>query len=181
MPAKAKKVPEFFEKTGLYLGRFQPFHLGHLEVIREAAKQVKVLIIVIGSAQESHTKENPFTDEEREEMVTKSLYFNGFKNFSVIPVDDINDDSQYVKHVEKHVPEFEIVFAAENALTAKLFGKVGYTIWKCPRFKDVSSTKIRELMAKGDNAWKKMVPAQVIESIESIDGVKRVQEIHELI
>ena len=57
------------EKRGLFLGRFQPFHLGHLDVIKQALKMVDELVIVIGSAQYSHTFENPFTDSEREEMI----------------------------------------------------------------------------------------------------------------
>ncbi|MBP1357507.1 MAG: adenylyltransferase/cytidyltransferase family protein, partial [Sulfolobus sp.] len=40
---------------GLYPGRFQPFHLGHLSVIKWALERVNELIILIGSAQESHT------------------------------------------------------------------------------------------------------------------------------
>ena len=56
-------------KRGLVLGRFQPFHFGHLELIKEMVKEEIEPLICIGSAQHSHTSENPFTAEERKEMI----------------------------------------------------------------------------------------------------------------
>ncbi|MCK5309571.1 MAG: adenylyltransferase/cytidyltransferase family protein, partial [Thermoplasmata archaeon] len=50
---------------GLIIGRFQPFHKGHFEVLKEIAGQVDKLIIGIGSADESYTFEDPFTAGER--------------------------------------------------------------------------------------------------------------------
>ncbi|EQD45121.1 nicotinamide-nucleotide adenylyltransferase, partial [mine drainage metagenome] len=47
------------------VGRFQPFHNGHLHVIKEILSQYSSVIIGIGSAQYSHTMENPFTAGER--------------------------------------------------------------------------------------------------------------------
>ena len=47
-------------KTGLFIGRFQPFHNGHLQDIKNALKEVDELIIAIGSSQHFNTKENPF-------------------------------------------------------------------------------------------------------------------------
>ena len=54
-------------------GRFQPVHKGHIEVIKWALERVDELIIVIGSAQESHTFENPFTAGERMLMIREAL------------------------------------------------------------------------------------------------------------
>ena len=58
---------------GLYIGRFQPYHLGHQAVLEKIAKEVEEIVIVIGSAQESHTPENPFTGGERMEMIYAAL------------------------------------------------------------------------------------------------------------
>ena len=38
-------------KRGLYVGRFQPFHLGHLGAVKSILEDVEELVIVIGSAQ----------------------------------------------------------------------------------------------------------------------------------
>ncbi|MFZ0697114.1 MAG: adenylyltransferase/cytidyltransferase family protein, partial [Nitrososphaeraceae archaeon] len=39
---------------GLFIGRFQPFHLGHLATIKFALKTVEQLVITVGSADKSH-------------------------------------------------------------------------------------------------------------------------------
>ncbi|MCD4800755.1 MAG: adenylyltransferase/cytidyltransferase family protein, partial [Methanococcoides sp.] len=46
-------------KRAFYIGRFQPFHLGHHSVITSIAEEVDELIIGIGSAQTSHEVNNP--------------------------------------------------------------------------------------------------------------------------
>ncbi|MEM3596417.1 MAG: adenylyltransferase/cytidyltransferase family protein, partial [Candidatus Bathyarchaeia archaeon] len=58
--------------VGLYVGRFQPFHLGHLEVVRSILNRADELIIAIGSSQYSHTRRNPFTAGERVTMIRES-------------------------------------------------------------------------------------------------------------
>ncbi|MBI1969100.1 nicotinamide-nucleotide adenylyltransferase [Candidatus Woesearchaeota archaeon] len=172
---------EKLEKRGLFLGRFQPFHLGHLEVIKQALKMVDELVIVIGSAQYSHTFENPFTDSEREEMIENSLKALNLTHYMVVPVEDIDDDSKYVKHVEKYVPAIHLVFAATNKLTEKLFSARGYKIWTCDRYKGIESKKIREMMLEDNPAWRTMVPKQVMEAIEEIDGIGRIKNVHQLL
>ena len=58
---------------GLYVGRFQPFHLGHLRAIKAVLKEVDEIVIVIGSAQYSHNSNNPFTAGERLVMIRRAL------------------------------------------------------------------------------------------------------------
>ncbi|MEM2975778.1 MAG: adenylyltransferase/cytidyltransferase family protein, partial [Candidatus Bathyarchaeia archaeon] len=48
-------------KRGLFVGRFQPFHLGHLTAVKNILKSVDELVIIVGSAQYSHRLDNPFT------------------------------------------------------------------------------------------------------------------------
>ena len=47
-------------KRGVFVGRFQPFHKGHLEFIKKILKEVEELIIIVGSSQFSHRIDNPF-------------------------------------------------------------------------------------------------------------------------
>jgi len=51
-------------KTGLIIGRFQPFHNGHLYAIKNALKKVDELVIAIGSSQYVNTEDNPFSFEK---------------------------------------------------------------------------------------------------------------------
>ncbi|RPJ28200.1 MAG: nicotinamide-nucleotide adenylyltransferase, partial [Nitrosopumilales archaeon] len=58
---------------GLFIGRFQPFHLGHIAAIKFAFTNVDELIIAIGSSQASYDPQNPFTAGERLSMIKDSL------------------------------------------------------------------------------------------------------------
>jgi len=59
--------------NGLFIGRFQPFHLGHLDAIRFGLSKVENLWIGIGSSNKSNEKRNPFTADERKDMILSSL------------------------------------------------------------------------------------------------------------
>jgi nicotinamide-nucleotide adenylyltransferase len=50
---------------GCYIGRFQPYHDGHHEMVATIAEDVDELVLGIGSAGDSHTPHDPFTAGER--------------------------------------------------------------------------------------------------------------------
>jgi len=58
---------------GLLIGRFQPFHLGHLDAVLFGLARTENLFICIGSSNKSNERKNPFSVEERREMVTLSI------------------------------------------------------------------------------------------------------------
>ena len=58
---------------GLILGRFQPFHLGHLALIKNIINDHLEPLICIGSSQKGRSKENPFTKSERRKMIESVL------------------------------------------------------------------------------------------------------------
>lgn len=53
----------------VYIGRFQPFHNAHLEILNRADKLADKTIIVIGSSNQPRTYKNPFSDIERVKMI----------------------------------------------------------------------------------------------------------------
>lgn len=55
----------------LFVGRFQPFHNGHLAVINQLLERHNEVIIAIGSAEESISSDNPMTAGERVEMIRR--------------------------------------------------------------------------------------------------------------
>ena len=58
----------------VFIGRFQPFHKGHESVVKEALKQAKEVIVVVGSSFEARTLRNPFTFEERKSMIKAVIF-----------------------------------------------------------------------------------------------------------
>ena len=85
-------------KKALFVGRFQPMHLGHLKVIKWILKKYDKVIIVIGSSQDSFTDKNPFTLEERKKMIQKTLRSEKIlkKKYSIIGIPDVYDDDVWV-------------------------------------------------------------------------------------
>ena len=162
---------------GLFIGRFQPFHKGHLEVIKEMASQVEKLIICIGSAQVSHTYEDPFTAGERHLMISESLNQAGIDNYYLIPIVDLNRLSVWVAHVKSLVPPFDAIYT-NNGLTARLFRDAGIEVRKpCLYDRDKYSGKgVRKTMADNGD-WQSLVPEGTIRVIEEIDGATRVKEL----
>ncbi len=163
-------------KRGLYLGRFQPYHLGHHQVLKKIAKEVDEIIIGIGSAQKSHEIENPFTAGERVLMVSIALEELDIKNY-VIPIEDIQRNSLWVSHVKSMVPPFDIAYT-NNPLVIELFGEAGIKVKQSPLFRrnSYSGTEIRRRMLKGEK-WEHFVPPKVVGIIREIGGVKRLKTV----
>jgi nicotinamide-nucleotide adenylyltransferase len=164
---------------GLYVGRFQPFHLGHLDAIKYALERVDELIIVIGSAQYSHHSYNPFTAGERLVMVRRALQEAGIVNGKIwiVPVPDVHLHMLWVSAVEGYTPKFDVVYSNEP-LTRRLFTEAGYTVNDIPLFdrKIYSSTVIRKKMVNGEE-WLSLVPKKVSDFIIEIDGVNRLKDL----
>lgn len=55
--------------TLVLIGRFQPVHSAHAEIIRRATELAKQLIIIVGSAKQPRTYKNPWTSIERRMML----------------------------------------------------------------------------------------------------------------
>lgn len=163
----------------LFIGRFQPFHRGHLEVVKDLSKKFDKVIIGIGSSQYSHTKKNPFTVEERIKMIVESLEREGIKNFKIYPVTDIHNYPKWVEHVESVIPEKFDVVVARNPITLKLFKEKGYVVKRPPLYggKECKGSIIRDKIAKGDD-WEHFVPLPVADLIKKIGGVERIRKLY---
>ncbi len=164
---------------GLYVGRFQPFHLGHLGAINAALKEVDELVIVIGSAQYSHRMNNPFTAGERLVMIRRALEEAkvDYSRVWIVPVADVHLHMLWVSDLEGYTPKFDVVFSNEP-LTRRLFTEAGYEVKDIPYFnrQQYMSTVVREKMLLEDS-WTKLVPKSVANFIKEIDGVNRLRDL----
>lgn len=86
----------------VFIGRFQPFHKGHLKVVSQALEQSKNVIVLVGSANSARSFRNPFTFEERKNMILGSLEDNN--RIIVLPLNDIMyNDQAWIRNVQKTV------------------------------------------------------------------------------
>lgn len=161
----------------LVLGRFQPLHNGHMDVLRKCADESEHLVVGIGSAQYSHHPENPFTAGERYVMIQNALRDEGISNYSIVPIEDLNRYSVWVAHVESMSPPFKTVYT-NNPLTKRLFEEAGYEVRASPLYNRsvYSGTEIRRRIVDGEE-WRSLVPRATAEVIDSIDGVGRLIDI----
>lgn len=164
---------------GLYVGRFQPFHIGHLDAIKDVLKKIDELVIVIGSAQYSHTLNNPFTAGERLVMIRNALQEANvdLSKIWIVPVPDVHLHMLWVSAVEGYTPKFKVLYSNEP-LTRRLFMEAGYDVENIKLFERqmYSSTLVRERMLIGDS-WSSLVPKSVAEFISKIDGVNRLRDL----
>ncbi len=153
---------------GLIIGRFQPFHLGHLSAVKQALKQADKLYIAIGSAQYSGRPKNPFTAKERRQMIELALESENIaKDCDIFEVPDIHDDEKWISHLKSIVPDFDIVFVGNNGLVQELFEKNGIPTMPVTHEKDISGTEVRKLMTD-NKAWQKMLSPAVAGYIEKL-------------
>lgn len=166
-------------KRALYVGRFQPFHLGHLRAVKAILEDVDELVIIVGSSQYSHTVANPFTAGERLVMVRLALEEANVDcgRIWIVPVPDVHLHMLWVSALEGYTPKFDVVYSNEP-LTRRLFIEAGYKVRGIRFFerKVYSSTDIRVKMVKGED-WKKLVPKSVAAFITQIDGVNRLSDL----
>ncbi|NIP37201.1 MAG: nicotinamide-nucleotide adenylyltransferase, partial [Thermoplasmata archaeon] len=152
------------------IGRFQPFHRGHLSVIEEIAAEADELLIGIAAAEASGTPRNPFTAAERGEMVRRALDGAGLRHYRIIDLPDIHNPPVWAKYVAGLVPEFDVVVAHSDE-TLDLFREAGYEVQKAAphEMETYSGTRIRHLMIEFDQ-WETLVPPDVAEYLKGIDG-----------
>jgi nicotinamide-nucleotide adenylyltransferase len=158
---------------GILIGRFQPFHEGHMRVVEDIVDDVDELILGIGSADASHEPRNPFTAGERIMMIQNTLAALETTTYPV-PLDDMDRNSVWVSHVESMSPWFDIAYS-NNPLVIRLFREDGIEVRQTRMFDrdNLKGSEIRELMAKSED-WEQFVPDTVVEVVEEIDGLDRI-------
>ena len=160
----------------LFIGRFQPFHKGHLKAIKYLSDKYDEIIIGIGSSQYSNTIDNPFSSDERMLMIKKSLKDENIKNYKIILIPDIHNPPKWVDHVLLINSDFDVV-VTNNNFTKKLFLEKYFKIKKTPLFnkKEYSGRVIRRKILCNES-WQNLVPKPCIQIIKKSD--KRIQKLN---
>lgn len=170
LQSKVKSQKSVVAPRALFIGRFQPFHFGHLKAIKEILKKEKFLIIAIGSAQYYEKPDNPFTASERYEMIKSALQEEKINpgSYAIIPVWNIENNKKWIEHVNRILPVYRNIYTGSGK-TKKLYEE-HYKIHKKHPIKNIrlyeisgefiSATLIREKMTKGKK-WQKYVPKSV--------------------
>ena len=144
-------------KTLLFIGRFQPFHLGHQTVIDQALEQAELVIVGIGSANRSRDMYNPWYAEERQIPIATHYWdYVSSGRLQFIFLDDfLYNDHLWEQNVQEKVGEL-CHMNGINSNEIKLIGLekdgTSYYLKKFPQWghvpvrqrHDISATPIRE-------------------------------------
>ncbi len=164
---------------GILIGRMQPVHNGHMEVIKRILEEVDEIVIGIGSAQLSHEVKDPFTAGERVLMMTQALAEIDVdpSRYYIIPMQDINFNAIWASHVKMLTPPFSIVYSG-NPLVKQLFAEEGYEVRQPPLYDRIhlSGTEVRRRILENEN-WQELVPKATVNLLKEIDGINRLKNL----
>lgn len=152
-------------KNGVMIGRFQPFHLGHKNVVDLALSKVDNLLILIGSAQEKGTERNPYSYEQRKAMI-KAIYGDKVRAEPIFDI-GVGDNPLWWDYVLKRCNELSfppnVLFGGGEAKHASWLKESGIAYLSVDRaILPISSTVIREKMKANDESWKELVDPRIL-------------------
>lgn len=158
-------------KTGLIIGRFQPFHTGHAYLIQQALIQCDTVVVGIGSSNVENS-DNPWSFEARCGMLELFITHEklGKRIRAITAIEDTEDDAVWADLVEQKVKGFDIVFGNNDWVNGILKMR-GYDIVTLPFLKRFlfEGKKIRTLM-RTHKPWQARVPAYIAAHIMKHPG-----------
>lgn len=161
------------------MGRFQPFHLGHLDLAKQILEECDEIIIAITSAQFNYLEKDPFTAGERIEMIHNSLKEESLdmSKCFVVSIENQFNIATWTSYLKSALPNFDKVYSG-NDYVAMLLADSDISVVK-PEFLDrtqYNATKIRSIIVSDEN-WKDFVPNAVYEFLTKINAKNRLQVI----
>jgi len=165
---------------GLMMGRFQPFHLGHLDLVRQILKDCDEVVIAITSSQFNYLDKDPFTAGERIEMIHDSLKESNvdLTRCIILALDNQFNIATWSSYLKSMLPQFDKVYSG-NDYVKMLLADSKIKVVK-PIFLDrqqYNATKIRSMIIS-DGEWQNLVPPAVTEFIKKINGKNRIKIIN---
>ena len=151
-------------KIALIVGRFQPFHKGHLFLIKKALEKANKIIIGIGSANISD-ENNPIDFETRKKIIKAVVYKEKFEDrlIKIVPLDDFFDDKKWLINLKKQVGKFDLALGNNN-WTNNILKKAGFKVLEVDYYKreEYEGWRIRKLIKEGKK-WQDRVPKYIIQ------------------
>ncbi|QNN58002.1 bifunctional nicotinamide-nucleotide adenylyltransferase/Nudix hydroxylase [Diaphorobacter ruginosibacter] len=136
--------------TAILIGRFEPVHTGHLALLTHALQAARQVIVIVGSAFQARSPKNPFSWEERADMLLGSLEEHERARVDVVPVRDYYDEARWVHAVRKAVEghtspgtRIGLVGHFKDASSSYLSAFPGWELISLPRQGEIDATMIR--------------------------------------
>tara|TARA_B100001167_G_C16755731_1_gene298606 strand:+ start:137 stop:640 length:504 start_codon:yes stop_codon:yes gene_type:complete len=165
-------------QVGILVGRFQPVHRGHVQAIEFALENSNKLFVVVGSAEKSNQKRNPFTFEERKKMIELAINEKELQdNISIVPIKDANNHTEWIASIKNTIGEYNVIFTNDE-LTEKLFKKDETEVINVPLVDRniLSATEVRKRLEL-DKEWKALLIPEIADYLIEVNAVERMKSI----
>lgn len=159
-------------KTALFIGRFQPFHLGHWYSLQKCLEIAEKVVILVAKAEAAGEVNDPWSVKERKRMVCEVVRAHKLDRriAHIVSCPDYPSDARWLSEVKKRVGEFEVV-VSNNDWTLRVFREAGYPVRESGLHnrEELEGVKVRELMRAGDLRWEARVPKEVVRLFDNND------------
>lgn len=171
------------EKTALLIWRCQPAHFWTLDALRQAASHwITKVLFWIGSADKEYTENNPFTFNERYDML--GIYSNmindilSFDPKDVYPITDFGDDKLWSNYIIKHLPKFDYVITW-NPHVKKIFENLWFPVINLEIRVPIKASIIRtQIRMENKQVLLESIPQEIIDYLDKIDAFERFKKIY---
>ncbi|MBN2151852.1 MAG: adenylyltransferase/cytidyltransferase family protein [Candidatus Lokiarchaeota archaeon] len=144
----------------LFLGRFQPFHIGHQKCLERIGEQARDVVIAIGSAQYARDQRNPLAYDERRDAIRHAIEREGlgFENVFFVPVPDIHNERLWMQNIKLLFGD-SVVMVSNNDWVRGLAEGAGIRLAAKMAFEvgKLNGSNARELIRAGGD-WRALVP-----------------------
>ena len=186
MPS-SKKNKTYRPQSGLIVGRFQCFHQGHEFMVRTALELCEHVYLYIGSSQVSRTEKNPFSYDERKqmiEMVFRKEVDSGRLHIMPLPDQGIGDNPRWGKFILDTVSKDFGITPSLYISGCEKERQSWFTEEVAPYMDElrlarnsicdgVSATECRKCLRndEGIERWAQLVPAELVDAYEMMKGI----------
>lgn len=139
--------------TAVLIGRFQPLHNGHMALLRAALARARQVVVVLGSAWQAPNPKNPFSWQERAQMLRDALPPEDAERVHCVPVRDYYNEPLWVQAVREavaaHVPagaSVALVGHFKDASSSYLARFPGWELISLPRLGQFDATPLRDIL-----------------------------------
>ena len=137
--------------AAVLIGRIQPLHQGHLALLHEALARADRAIVVLGSAHQARTPRNPFTWQERAQMLRDALPQAERARLIVLPMRDFYDEPRWAQAIRQAVAQntpaqahIALVGHFKDDTSGYLRAFPGWDLIRMPRQGAIDATPIRD-------------------------------------
>ncbi len=145
-------------ELAVLIGRFQPFHNGHLGLLQTALEHSQQVVVVLGSSLRARNSKNPFTWQERANMISACLTPEQAERLAFLPIRDYYEDTRWANAVQKaiterfgQVPKISLIGHFKDSSSQYLNLFPYWRLITCEQTWAIDATRIRQLYFEAED------------------------------